>query len=47
MNLIAVLIFLIIVIVVGYLWGKNTIKKDMARTEQDDKELDKLHKLRG
>jgi hypothetical protein len=47
MKTIVVLILFIIVVAAGLMWGRNTIKKDTERTERDDEQLDKLHKLRG
>jgi hypothetical protein len=47
MSSLVVLILFILVVVAGFLWGRNTIKRDTERTEKDDEQLDKLHKLRG
>ncbi len=45
MSLVYILLFVSLSIVAGFFWGKNTIKRDAIRTEHDDAQLDKLHKL--
>ena len=47
MALVYILLFVTIAIVAGFFWGRNTIKQDAIRTERDDAQLDKLHKLRS
>jgi len=47
MSSLVVLILFILVVVGGLMWGRNTIKRDTERTEKDDEQLEKLHKLRG
>ncbi len=47
MGLIITIILIAVVIVIGVLWGRNTVKKDTMRKEHDEEELDKLHQLRG
>ncbi len=47
MSLVYIMLFIAISIVAGYFWGKNTIKRDAIRTERDDAQLEKLHKLRS
>jgi len=42
-----VILLFVLVVAAGVFGGRNTIKRDMIRTEQDDAQLDKLHKLRG
>jgi hypothetical protein len=45
--LVYILLFVTAAIVAGFFWGRNTIKQDAIRTERDDAQLDKLHKLRS
>jgi len=42
-----VILLFVLVVAGGVFWGRNTIKRDTIRTEKDDAQLDKLHKLRG
>ncbi len=46
MTGVVVLIILALIVVAGVYWGRNTIQKDMARTDVDQQQLQKLQQLK-
>ena len=42
-----VIIFFVVVVVGGVMWGRYTIKKDIARIQNEEEQMEKLHKLQN
>lgn len=40
-----VLVLFIVVVTAGVMWGRYTIKKDIARIQNEEEQMEKLHKL--
>jgi len=47
MKTILIIVLIAAVIVLGIVWGRNSIKRDAERIEHENETLDKLHRLGG
>jgi len=47
MKTLLIIILIAVVIVLGIIWGRNSIKRNTERIEHENETLDKLHRLGG